>query len=65
MARDMAYTNARLMATVDRERLTVINLVSTQLEGDDILRIVALALAIAPEHAAKGQLLARIERFLH
>jgi len=55
----------RLMATIDRSRLTAINLVSTQLEGDDILRIVALALGVAADVAAKGQLLARIERFLH
>jgi general secretion pathway protein A len=55
----------RLMATIDRSRLTAINLVSTQLEGDDILRIVALALGVATDAAAKGQLLARIERFLH
>ncbi|KQX22722.1 MULTISPECIES: ExeA family protein [unclassified Sphingomonas] len=55
----------RLMATIDRSRLTAINLVSTQLEGEDILRIVALALGIATDVAAKGQLLARIERFLH
>lgn len=55
----------RLMATIDRQRLTAINLVSTQLEGEDILRIVALALGVATDVAAKGQLLARIERFLH
>jgi putative secretion ATPase (PEP-CTERM system associated) len=55
----------RLMATIDRSRLTAINLVSTQLEGEDILRIVALSLGVATEGAAKGQLLARIERFLH
>lgn len=55
----------RLMATIDRARLTAINLVSTQLEGEDILRIVALALGVATDVAAKGQLLARIERFLH
>jgi general secretion pathway protein A len=55
----------RLMATIDRSRLTAINLVSTQLEGEDILRIVALSLGVATEGATKGQLLARIERFLH
>ena len=55
----------RLMATIDRARLTAINLVSTQLEGEDILRIVALALGVATDIIAKGQLLARIERFLH
>lgn len=55
----------RLMSTIDRSRLTAINLVSTQLEGEDILRIVALSLGVASDGAAKGQLLARIERFLH
>jgi putative secretion ATPase (PEP-CTERM system associated) len=55
----------RLMATIDKARLTAINLVSTQLEGEDILRIVALALGVATDASAKGQLLARIERFLH
>ena len=55
----------RLMATIDPERLTAINLVSTQLEGDDILRVVALALGVATDDAGKGQILARLERFLH
>lgn len=55
----------RLMATIDRSRLTAINLVSTQLEGEDILRVVAFALGIAADVDAKGQLLARIERFLY
>jgi general secretion pathway protein A len=55
----------RLMSTIDRDRLTAINLVSTQLEGEDILRIVALAFGVTTDVAAKGQLLARIERFLH
>jgi len=55
----------RLMATIDRSRLTAINLVSTQLEGQDILQVVAFALGIAVDVDAKGQLLARIERFLY
>ncbi len=55
----------RLMSSIDRARLTAINLVSTQLEGEDILRVVALSLGVAADSAAKGQLLARIERFLH
>jgi len=55
----------RLMATIDRSRLTAINLVSTQLEGEDILRIVAMALGVATDGLAKGQLLAWIERYLH
>jgi len=55
----------RLMATIDPARLTAINLVSTQLDGDDILRIVALALGIAIEDSGKAQVLARLEAFLH
>jgi general secretion pathway protein A len=55
----------RLMGSIDRSRLTAVNLVSTQLEGEDILRIVALSLGIQSDAVAKGQLLARIERFLH
>ncbi|RVT93778.1 XrtA/PEP-CTERM system-associated ATPase [Sphingomonas crocodyli] len=55
----------RLMGAIDKSRLTAVNLVSTQLEGEDILRIVALSLGVQSEGMAKGQILARIERFLH
>lgn len=55
---------AHLMATLDRARLNVLHLVSTQLEGDDILRMVAQSLGLATEALAKAQLLDRIERTL-
>lgn len=54
-----------LMATVDRERLKVIKLVSTQIEADDLLRIVAVGLDIDPAGLLKAQLLVSIERALH
>src|SRR5688572_28933343 len=55
---------AHLMATIDRERLTAISLVSTQVEGDDMLRLAAQGLGLATEGAAKAQLLDRIEQRL-
>ena len=54
-----------LMATIDRARLTVVRLVSTQVEGDDMLRLAAQGLGLATEGVAKAQLLDRVERFLH
>jgi general secretion pathway protein A len=54
-----------LMATIDRARLAVGRIVSTQVEGDDMLRLAAQALGLATEGVAKAQLLDRIERFLH
>ncbi|HYD38711.1 MAG TPA: AAA family ATPase, partial [Allosphingosinicella sp.] len=38
---------AHLMATIDRARLNAISLVSTQVEGDDMLRLAAQGLGIA------------------
>ena len=52
---------AHLMATIDRERLNAINLVSTQVDGDDILRLAAQGMGVATEGVAKAQLLERIE----
>lgn len=54
-----------LMATIDRARLSVVRLVSTQVEGDDMLRLTAQGLGLASEGVAKAQLLDRVERFLH
>ncbi|MBV9841174.1 MAG: AAA family ATPase [Sphingomonadaceae bacterium] len=53
-----------LMATIDKARLNVIKLVSTQVDGDDMLRLAAQALGLATEGLAKAQLLDRIERTL-
>jgi putative secretion ATPase (PEP-CTERM system associated) len=54
-----------LMATVDPARLTAVKIVSTQVEGDDMLRLTARAFGIATEGVAKAELLNRIEAFLH
>jgi type II secretory pathway predicted ATPase ExeA len=53
------------MATVDRERLNVIKIVSTQIEADDLLRLVAGGLHIDSDGLTKAQLLTAIERGLH
>ena len=56
---------AHLMATVDKARLTVLNIGSTQVDGDDMLRLAAQGLAVPTEGVAKAQLLDRIERALN
>lgn len=53
-----------LMATIDRERLTAIKIVSTQIEGDDMLRMTAQAMGVSTEGVEKAQILDKIERFL-
>lgn len=55
---------AHLMATIDRERLNAISLVSTQVEGDDMLRLAAQGLGLETGGLAKAQLLDRIEQRL-
>ena len=54
-----------LMATIDRERLHAIRIVSTQIEADDLLRMVASGLDVDPTGMVKAQLLSAIERGLH
>lgn len=54
-----------LMATIDRERLHAIKIVSSQIEADDLLRMVASGLDIDPSTLVKAQLLTAIERGLH
>lgn len=54
-----------LMATIDRERLHVIKVVSSQVDGDDLLRIVATGLGVETAGLMKAQLLVAIERGLH
>jgi general secretion pathway protein A len=53
-----------LLETIDRARFTAINIVSTQVEGDDMLRLVAQGLGLTIDGAAKAQLLDRVERTL-
>jgi general secretion pathway protein A len=55
---------AHLMATIDRERLNAISLVSTQVEGDDMLRLAAQGLGLETGGVTKAQLLDRIEQRL-
>lgn len=55
---------AHLMATIDRSRLNAINIVSTQVEGDDMLRLAAQGLGLDTEGAEKAQLLERVEQRL-
>jgi putative secretion ATPase (PEP-CTERM system associated) len=55
---------AHLMATIDRSRLNAINIVSTQVEGTDMLRLAAQGMGIATEDVEKAQLLERVEQHL-
>jgi putative secretion ATPase (PEP-CTERM system associated) len=55
---------AHLLATVDKSRLNAIHLVSTQVEGDDVLRLVAQALGVATRGVEKAALLEAVERRL-
>jgi general secretion pathway protein A len=54
-----------LMATVDRDRLQAIRIVSTQIEADDLLRMVGNGLDLQTDGMTKAQLLTAIERGLH
>lgn len=54
-----------VMSSIDPQRLTAVKIVSTQVEGDDLLRLVAQQFGVTEEHLPKAQLLQRIEAFLH
>ena len=54
-----------LMATVDPSRLTAVKIVTTQVQGDDMLRMTAQAFGLAVDGVPKAQLLQRVEGFLH
>jgi type II secretory pathway predicted ATPase ExeA len=55
---------AHLMATIDRSRLNAVNIVSTQVEGTDMLRLVAQGLGVPTERVEKAQLLEYVQRVL-
>ncbi|WP_114951097.1 ExeA family protein [Sphingosinicella terrae] len=55
---------AHLLATIDRARLNAISLVSTQVEGDDMLRLTAQGLGIATGGVEKARLLDAVEQRL-
>ncbi|WP_277971054.1 ExeA family protein [Sphingomonas echinoides] len=54
-----------LIATTDPTRLHVVKIVSTQIEAEDLLRMVAAGLDIEGKGLTKAQLLAAIEQGLH
>ncbi|MBX3595457.1 AAA family ATPase [Sphingomonas sp.] len=54
-----------LMGTIDRERMHVVKLVTTQIEAEDLLHMVAGGLGIDSAGAAKSQVIAAIEKALH
>jgi putative secretion ATPase (PEP-CTERM system associated) len=53
-----------LMSTIDPSRVSAINIVSTQVEGDDMLRLVASGLKIDTTGADKALLLSKIDMLL-
>jgi general secretion pathway protein A len=53
-----------LLATIDRSRLNALSIVSTQVEGDDMLRLVAQGLGVATASVEKARLLDLVERRL-
>jgi len=53
-----------LLTTIDRARLNAISLVSTQVEGDDMLRLAAQGMGLAVAGLSKAQLLDEVERWL-
>ncbi len=55
---------AHLMANIDRSRLNAVSLVSTQVEGDDMLRLAAQGLGVATAGIDKARLLDGVERKL-
>jgi len=56
---------SHLMATIDRERLTAANIVTTALDSKDIVRIVSENFDIDTDGMDKAQLLGAFEEFLH
>ena len=54
-----------LLASIDPTSLNAIQMVSTALEADDLLRTVAVQLGVQPRGLAKAELLLAIERGLH
>ncbi len=55
---------AHLMETIDRSRLNAISIVSTQVQGDDMLRLAAQGLGLSTDGVEKAQLLERVEKRL-
>ncbi|MEW4466802.1 XrtA/PEP-CTERM system-associated ATPase [Parasphingorhabdus sp. JC815] len=56
---------SHLMATIDRQRLTAANIVTTKLDSKDIVRVAANHFDIDTEGMNQAQLLNAFEEFLH
>lgn len=54
-----------LMATIDPARLTAVKIVSTQVGGDDMLRLTAQSFGLSVDGMPKAQILRQVESFLH
>lgn len=54
-----------LMQTIDPSRLTAVKIVSTQVEGDDMLRLAAQSFGLVTEGYTKAATLQKIEGYLH
>ncbi|MFK4793173.1 XrtA/PEP-CTERM system-associated ATPase [Sphingobium sp. ZW T5_29] len=54
-----------LMATVDPARLTAVKIVSTQVGGDDMLRLTAQSFGLPVDNMPKAQVLRQVESYLH
>jgi general secretion pathway protein A len=55
---------AHVLANIDRARLNAVSLVSTQVEGDDMLRLVGQGLGLDTNGVAKARLLDAVEQRL-
>ena len=53
------------MQTIDPSRLTAVKIVSTQVEGDDMLRLAAQSFGLVTEGYTKAATLQKIEGYLH
>lgn len=54
-----------LMETIDRSRLVAAKIVTTQLDADSMLKMVAMAFGVAVDNADKATILSRLENYLH
>ncbi len=56
---------AHLMQTIDRARLTAAQIVTSKLDGEEIVHVVARAFGLAVDGHDKASALSKIEQFLH
>ncbi|MDO9487135.1 MAG: AAA family ATPase, partial [Sphingomonadaceae bacterium] len=54
-----------LMETIDRSKLVAAKIVTTQLDADSMLTMVAMAFGVASDNADKATILSRLENYLH